>query len=82
MAQTARDSLREKLSTGIYKVTFLKLDGTERTMRCTLKQDVIGESFTGTGTRAVNESVLPVFDVDLNEWRSFKLANVSQVEAV
>lgn len=64
------------------RITFTKADGTERTMRCTLIEDKIpGEKKPkGTG-RSSPETTQRVFDLDLQEWRSFKLDSVKQVEA-
>lgn len=62
-------------------VTFLKKDGSERTMLCTLQEDkvVYGEKKTDR-TKTVNHDTLPVFDMNKNEWRSFRLDHVTRVE--
>jgi len=56
-------------------VTFTKADGTERVLHCTLKEDELPE-YEGTGTRKVNEEVIPVWDLDNKGWRSFRVDSV------
>ena len=36
-----KQELTEQLLTGVYNVTFIKVDGTERTMPCTLREDIL-----------------------------------------
>ena len=56
-------------------VTFRKADGTERVLHCTLKKDELPE-YEVTGTRKVNEEVIPVWDLDNKGWRSFRVDSV------
>jgi len=70
--------LREVLQDGIVNVTFTKVDGTKRDMRCTLNESLIPQS-TSTEPKAerkVNDTVQRVFDLDKNEWRSFRKDSV------
>ncbi len=70
--------LREVLHDGIVNVTFTKVDGTKRDMRCTLNESLIPQS-TSTEPKAerkVNDTVQRVFDLDKNEWRSFRKDSV------
>lgn len=87
-----REMLREHLSTGIAEVTFTKVDGTVRTMPCTLDASIIPAApvhVTNTDnpvdfpkTKKVNPLVMSVFCTDKAEWRSFRLENVISVKAV
>lgn len=61
-------------------VKFIKKDGTERVMKCTTNMLLIpedkhpkkiDESSPDYKPRKVNESVIPVFDMEKSEWRSF-----------
>lgn len=63
-------------------VTFTKVDGTVRTMPCTLRDDAMP-------VRAVNEhhqtrlykpETLSVWCLDKGEWRAFKVMNVTKLE--
>jgi hypothetical protein len=85
-----REMLREHLSTGIAEVTFTKVDGTVRTMPCTLDSSIIPAApvhVTNTNnpvdfpkTKKVNPLVMSVFCTDKGEWRSFRLENVISVK--
>jgi len=85
-----REMLREHLSTGIAEVTFTKVDGTVRTMPCTLDSSIIpapSVHVTNTNnpvdfpkTKKVNPLVMSVFCTDKGEWRSFRLENVISVK--
>ena len=77
------DTLKKFLADGQVVVTFNKKDGTERTMRCTTNEAVIPRDMLPKGTgRAVNGDVQVVFDLDLNQWRSFRLDSVIQWDNV
>ena len=71
-----RDALKEDLS-----VTFTKVDGTERTMPCTLREGIIPAKPVDIGSksnekRLANMNVLSVWCLDKQEWRSFRINNV------
>lgn len=77
-----REELQTKLRDGIHQIVFTKKDGTERKMFCTLSEAVIPEEHKpkkGT-TIKVNDSVLAVFDVEKQGWRSFTIADVKSVQ--
>jgi hypothetical protein len=57
---------------------FEKKDGTLRTMLCTLKDVPPYERKTET-VRAENEEVLSVFDLEISEWRSFRIDSVREI---
>lgn len=86
--QLERDTQREfftsSLRRGVYRVTFTKVNGEQRVMRCTLNQTLIPEVHTPKG---VNESaeqpsleVIRVFDLEANGWRSFRIDSVQAFE--
>lgn len=58
-------------------VTFLKKDGTKRKMLCTLKPEVL-PPLKGSN-HARNEEVLPVWDLEKNAWRSFRLDSIIKI---
>lgn len=71
-----RNWIQSLLKTKVCKVVFEKIDGSERTMICTLKEDLLptlGESKT---TKTPNETVMPVWDVEAQSWRSFRVDSV------
>ena len=61
-------------------IEFKKKDGTVRTMRCTLKPDmVVSYEKKSDKIRSVSEEVCPVFDLEKNEWRSFRYDTVTSL---
>jgi hypothetical protein len=63
---------------GVATITFNKLDGTERVMRCTLKDDYLPEQYRGKGAMLTEGgNTMRVYDLDLNEWRSFRVDTVT-----
>ena len=82
-----KQELSEQLLTGVYNVTFTKVDGTERTMPCTLKEDLLPaakleDPLSQKKVRAINEEVMVVFCTDKQEWRSFRVANVKSIQHI
>lgn len=76
-----REWLVDHLHHGIVNVTFTKKDGTERTMRCTLKADSVQMYEKKTErVKTINEDTCPVFDLDKQEWRSFRYDSITRVE--
>ena len=65
-------TLKEDLSSGIVKLTFEKKNGELREMRCTTNQNLFEYNFKGdTRKRNPESTVVSVWDVDKNEFRSF-----------
>ena len=62
-------------------ILFTKADGTERQMRCTLNENKIPVDFSPKSTeRKKSDEVLPVFDIENQGWRSFRLDSVKNVQ--
>ena len=64
------------------EVTFTKVDGTERVMPCTLREEAMPQRDVAKfhETRVINENVISAFCLDKNEWRSFRVANVKDIK--
>jgi len=62
-------------------ITFTKKDGTERVMNCTLRGDMLPvvENKEDKAPRKQNDSVLSVYDIDAQGWRSFTINAVKRV---
>jgi hypothetical protein len=76
---TQREQFVAKLLTGPVDVVFTKVDGSARRMTATLKPDLIPNNKTpddATKSRKVNEEVIPCFDLELQDWRSFRVDSV------
>ncbi len=75
-----KKELDEIFSEGVfYRVVFTKVNGEKREMYCTKDPMIIGETDTKTSNRKQNDDVFPVFDVDKNAWRSFRIDNLISV---
>ena len=77
-AKKGRKWLAGMLENGIVEITFTKKDGTERVMNCTLLEDYLPET-TGTG-RSASFDAVAVYDVDKEDWRSFRWDSVKAVK--
>jgi len=75
-----RETLIKNLQKKSMRITFTKVNGDERIMDCTLQEHMIPE--TNESNRKQNEEVLPVFDINKGEWRSFRLDSVTNIEAL
>lgn len=88
---TIRDEIKEALKGGVCTVVFTKTDGTERTMRCTLRQDLIPQDPSKVTNPSLNQAQptppkkrvktdnnLSVWDVEKKSWRSFNLPTVTK----
>lgn len=70
------------LLTATPTITFTKKDGTERVMRCTLREDVLPPAVQTESVKPVNRSAtsISVYDIDANAWRSFITTSVKRVQ--
>jgi hypothetical protein len=80
------EEIIEKLATNNLpvSVTFTKMDGTSRIMNCTRSKDLIplDKVPKGTGSEKLKEdkTTIRVFDTDIQDWRSFKVASVTDIK--
>ena len=79
-AKKSRKWLTNLLNEYVIEVTFTKKDGTERVMNCTLLEDYLPET-TGAG-RAAGSDALAVYDVDKDDWRSFRWDSIKAIKVV
>ena len=79
--QKARDWLIGVLREQAVTVTFIKQDGTERVMNCTLNEgDIpVDQAPKGSGRTKPTES-LAVFDIEAKGWRSFRWDSIKEVK--
>ena len=75
-----RETLIKNLKTNVMQITFDKICGEERVMHCTLHETVIPE--TSVDNKKINNEVLPVWDIDIGAWRSFRLDSVKDVKVM
>lgn len=77
-----RNELIEQLSTNICEVTFTKVNGEQRVMPCTLREDFLPARNESNTERKVNENVLSVWVTDANGWRSFRVDSVTDIKVL
>lgn len=80
-----RSDIVKVLSSGIHSVTFTKVDGTERTMPCTLDPTILPQveiKEEKVVPRKLNIDTLRVFVTDIKEWRSFRIENLKEIKGV
>lgn len=77
-AETIKDMLRA----GPCMVQFTKADGTTRHMKCTLNEELIPPSDPNkVNVRKHNPDVLPVWDLEKQDWRSFRYDTILEIRA-
>ncbi len=74
-----RTTLIKNLQKRAMRITFTKVNGEERIMDCSLQEHIVPE--TSESNRKQNKEILPVFDINKGEWRSFRLDSVTNIEA-
>jgi hypothetical protein len=68
------------LHVGETTVIFTKKDGTERSLKCTLKESLIPSEMSPKGsTRVQPTHTQAVFDIENNGWRSFTWDSIIEV---
>jgi len=75
-----REDLVSILQNSVALVTFIKKNGELRKMKCTLISETLPD-LVGT-KRKKNYDVLPVWDLEKNAWRSFRIDSVKEVEVL
>ena len=78
--------LENLLKQGTYQITFTKLDGNTRVMPCTLQAELLpSRAITESEARKprpLNLETISVFVTDIQEWRSFRVMNVTSIESL
>lgn len=83
MTEFKREDVINKLREGIVRVNFTKKDGEIRDMKCTLASSIIPQDMQPkTESAKITESVIRAYDVDVNGWRSFVVANINSVDSL
>jgi len=78
MVIESKDALISLLKNEIVEVKFNKVDGTERVMKCTLREDHVKpyEKVTEGREKKVNENIISVWDIENDGWRSFRVDSI------
>lgn len=80
-----RQLIKSSLQKGQTTVVFEKIDGTQRTMVCTLDPSLlpvveVSEDAAPKKERKPNPEVQVAFDIEKQEWRSFRYDKIISVE--
>jgi hypothetical protein len=80
MNEMTKDYILSLLKSDILNVTFKKVDGTERLMKCTLREDHIKPvEKTTDRQKKINEDIITVWDTEKDGWRSFRYDSIIAV---
>lgn len=63
----------------VFVVIFIKVDGTQRQMRCMMENPVMNSLAAYYENGSKNPDVVPVKDLDKGAWRSFRLDSVLSI---
>jgi len=74
--------LKSFLSHSSHVIVFEKNDGSIRTMNATRDKSLITVEPKNNKTRKINEDYIPVFDLDIQEWRSFNIDSLIFVDGL
>ena len=82
-----KEELMEMLRKEVVEVTFLKLDGDERKMPCTLMPSLLpaatkDDPMTQKKVREISDKVVAVWAVESKGFRSFRYDRVTKVEVL
>jgi|LauGreDrversion4_2_1035121.scaffolds.fasta_scaffold1127095_3 hypothetical protein len=82
-----KETLKEHLTKCVAEITFNKVDGSARTMYCTLMSDYLPEqNDIDENVRHVprkdNDNTLAVWDMDNKGWRSFRIDSITNVNYI
>lgn len=86
MTTYTKEELRSMLHKGTCQVSFKKINGDTRVMECTLQFEVLNEATKDLPAKKTdkvkqeNPATLSVWDLNAKGWRSFRVANVFDVE--
>lgn len=82
-----RDNLLKDLRQHVIEVVFVKVNGEQRTMHCSLRPDLLPETYKNDITEEKdfhlkNQEVISAWDVQKGGWRSFRIDTVTYVQDV
>ena len=77
-----KDAIFNLLKDNVVTIVFEKVNGDLRKMRCTLKESILPK-YTSEQTdnkRKVSDQTLAVYDLDVEDWRSFRVNSVKSLK--
>lgn len=79
-----KQKLKDILKQNVVSISFKKIDGTDRQMLCSLKEDILPDvkSKEPNKKKQENENVLPVWDLEKNAFRSFRIDSLTDYSII
>jgi len=82
-----RDELLDDLRKYVIEVTFTKVNGENRALRCTLRPELLPATYMNelaeeTAFHKVNPNIIAAWDVVKGGWRSFRVDSVTYVQNI
>lgn len=82
-----RDAVLKELRENVIEVSFSKVNGENRLMRCTLRSDLLPPSYVSEEKEEkdfhkTNRDAIACWDVTKGGWRSFKIDTVHYVQVI
>lgn len=79
-----KENIAAMLRDSVVTVTFTKVDGSERVMKCTLMSEYVPNTVNSASNQVLlqesgNDANISVWDVEANGWRSFRVNSVKSV---
>lgn len=77
-----KENLVDLLRNNVVTVTFTKVNGEERTMKCTLMSEFMPNAPTNNGQVLLQESpakTISVWDTESSGWRSFRVESIKSI---
>lgn len=77
-----KEQLQSLLTKHVCEVTFTKINGESRVMPCTLREDMLPVRSADESPRDLPANNLSVWCTDKQQWRSFRVPNVTGVRVL
>lgn len=82
-----RNEVLRDLRQFVAEVTFTKVNGQQRVMRCTLRPDLLPEKYVTEEAaerefHETNQETIRAWDLQANGWRSFRMDSVSYFQVI
>ena len=77
-----KSDVMEKLKSDVINIIFTKVDGTTRSMKATLSQNIVPGEATARATNRSANTAQAVWDTEASGWRSFKWDSIKEVNGV
>ena len=80
-----KEWLRKVLIDSIATITFTKVNGDQRVMKCTLQEQFLPSQVDleeAIQKKKPNEETMSVWDLEARAWRSFRIENLISVEVI